>query len=131
MPSWAAVSTSSVIRPRPSSRLNSECTWRCVKSFGAIVIGRPMVPAGWFPRAVASGRGEELADGGAGIGDFGTVGEEHPIGQQVDHPLERCPRALGIGREGRWPEHEGAVLAPDEVADDERRRGFVKQAEVT
>ena len=43
MPCWAAASTRSVIRPSPSSRLNSEWTWRCVKSFGAIVIGRPMV----------------------------------------------------------------------------------------
>ena len=43
MPCWAAASTSSVIRPRPSRRLNSEWTWRCVKSFGAMVIGRSMV----------------------------------------------------------------------------------------
>jgi hypothetical protein len=30
-----------VIRPRPSSRLNSECVWRCVKSFGARVKRTP------------------------------------------------------------------------------------------
>src|SRR3954447_2163362 len=35
----------SVMRPRPSRRLNSEWTWRCVKSFGANVIGRPIVVA--------------------------------------------------------------------------------------
>src|SRR4029453_576279 len=39
MPWAAAASTSSVIRPRPSSRLNSEWTWRWVKSLGARVTG--------------------------------------------------------------------------------------------
>src|SRR4051794_6419276 len=43
MPSVDAVSTSSVIRPRPSRRLNSEWTWTCVKSFAAMGIGTPMV----------------------------------------------------------------------------------------
>jgi hypothetical protein len=28
-----------VIRPRPSSRLNSECVWRWTKSFGAMLTG--------------------------------------------------------------------------------------------
>ena len=42
----AAASTSSVIRPSPSSRLNSEWTWRWVKSFGREGRhGTPMVPA--------------------------------------------------------------------------------------
>src|SRR6185369_12857279 len=46
MPWAAAASTSSVIRPSPSSRLNSEWTWRCVKSLGAMVVtGRP-----WYRR---------------------------------------------------------------------------------
>src|SRR5688500_3603855 len=48
MPWAAAASTSSVIRPRPSSRLNSEWAWRWVKSLGARVTGRygkrPMDP---------------------------------------------------------------------------------------
>src|SRR3954468_4710475 len=29
------------MRPRPSRRLNSEWTWRCVKSFGARVVTSP------------------------------------------------------------------------------------------
>ena len=52
MPCCAAASTSSVIRPSPSSRLNSEWTWRCVKSFGAVGTGvngsRGMVPTPAF-----------------------------------------------------------------------------------
>src|SRR5688500_4277817 len=39
MPWAAAASTSSVIRPRPSSRLNSVWAWRWVKSLGARVTG--------------------------------------------------------------------------------------------
>ena len=40
---WRPLAVRSSMRPRPSSRLNSEWTWRWVKSFGAIVIGGPMV----------------------------------------------------------------------------------------
>ena len=39
------VSTRSVIRPSPSSRLNSEWVWRWTKSFGAMRHGVSMVPA--------------------------------------------------------------------------------------
>ena len=46
-------STSSLIRPSPSSRLNSEWTWRCVKSFGAMVVTGPDMVA---PRAARHGR---------------------------------------------------------------------------
>ena len=64
MPCWAAASTSSVIRPRPSSRLNSEWTWRWVKSFGATVIGRSMVAR---PGPTRSGAGRRPVRAGDAI----------------------------------------------------------------
>src|SRR5687768_20 len=66
MPWAAAASTSSVIRPRPSSRLNSEWTWRWVKSLGARVTdakstGRQEArPTGAWPRAGRSRRADAV-----------------------------------------------------------------------
>ena len=92
---WADASlTRSLMRPRPSSRLNSECKCRWTKSFGA------MGTQGWYrPRspggAGRGGRGRARDWGRVGPGGRGTGGGWGRAG------AGRGRGARGLGR-GRW-----------------------------
>src|SRR3954454_6764807 len=84
MPAAAAASTSSVIRPRPSNRLNSEWTWRCEKSFGATVTGAygsagPGSTGGGGPRRSSDGA-VQRADARGGLGKCRRAGRGADLG---------------------------------------------------
>src|SRR4051794_10555799 len=76
IPFAAAASTISLTRPRPSSRLNSEWTCRCVKSFGA-----RLVTEGPVYRRPPGYRGAMLPPGSDEV-DFEAV---------IDDVLSRLP----------------------------------------
>src|SRR5262245_35639415 len=138
MPWAAAASTSSVIRPRPSSRLNSEWTWRWVKSLGASVTD------GKSTGRRATGRGADLEADRMPPGRPADRSDRDRTGEReaVLHALGFGPRCLdgdriGRARDGRGEDRRtgsrdrrGLPAAADEnVVDGQVDRGPVGRAE--
>src|SRR6266702_2390506 len=87
-----ASSTRSVIRPSPSSRLNSECVWRWTKSLEAIGIGKAMVAAGGLPEPATLARKQGFHGGHDSVDPEGVLGPARVQAIAGDQrPIRRGP----------------------------------------